>query len=201
MNIKSIFSRFTQLVFGGLLFFAVSAIANAFVTYDWVCDSTDCNGDSGFASSIVITDSAFAAGDFTGIVGNVLSWDTVSGVGDGFALSLDDILSSDSPGSTINDDDNLQIVLSLDKLEISFLEDISAGTNIAFDDPLEGRADFFEGANYSVGALRDGPLGSDFSNIIIQGRFVQSVPEPSVALLMVAGLLGFFGMGKLKSLT
>ena len=200
MNIKSIFSRFTQLVVGSLLFFAVSATTNATVIYNWVCDSADCNGDIGFASSIVITDSAFAAGDFTGIVGNVLSWDTVSSVGDGFALSLDDILSG-SPGSNIDDDDNLRIVLSLDKLEISFLEDISAGTNITFDDPLEGRVDFFEGANYSVGSLRDGPLLSDFSDIIIQGRFVQSVPEPSVALLMVAGLLGLLGVGKLKALT
>jgi hypothetical protein len=177
------------LTVGSVLLFTVSTTASASVIYNWLCDSTDCDGDPGFASSIEISDSAFAAGDFTGIIGNVLSWDTMSGVGDGFALGLDDILSG-PPGSNTDDDDNLRIVLSADRLVISFLEDISAGTNITFDDPLEGRVDFFEGANYSVGSLRDGPSGSVFSDIVIRGQFVRSVPEPGTLALLGLGLAG-----------
>lgn len=185
-----LFSFIYRLLAGVALLTITTTAANASIIYNWVCDATDCNGDPAFASSIEISDSAFAAGDFTGITGNVLAWDTASGVGDGFAVNLSNILSSDLPGSTINDDDNLRIVLSSDKLEIALLEDISLGTNITFDDPTEGRVDFFEGANYSAGALRDGPTGSPFSDIVIQGRFVRAVPEPATLLLMSLGLAG-----------
>ncbi len=181
---------------GIVLMFAMSATASASVIYTWLCDTADCNGDAGFGSTMEISDSAFAAGDFTGVAGNVLSWDTVSGVGDGFALGLDDILSG-TPGSNTDDDDQLRIVLSADRLVISLIEDISAGTNITFEDEFEGRVDFFEGANYSVGSLRDGPRDAPYSDIIIQGQFVRVIPEPSTLALLGLGLAAL-GLGMRK---
>ncbi|MBT8438915.1 MAG: hypothetical protein KJO91_04245, partial [Gammaproteobacteria bacterium] len=161
----------------------------------WVCDVADCNGDPTFTSTIVISDSAFASGDFTGVAGNVLSWDTSSGVGDGFTVSLADILSA-NPGLPTNDYDNLRIVLSGDGSLINDLLDISTGTNITFDSN-EGRVDFFEGTNtnYSVGSLRDGPIGSTFSDIIIQGQF-QVVPVPAAAWLFGSGLIALVGFSR-----
>ena len=193
MNIKSIFSRFTQLIVGSLLFFAVSAATNATVIYNWVCDSADCNGDSGFASSIVLTDSAFAAGDFTGILGNVLSWTTASDAFGGLALELEDILSRDGNSA---DDENLRLVLSDDKLEISFLEDISDGTDIIFYNLLVGGVSFAEGGNYTATTY-----AADISNMTqrIQGSFVlYSVPEPSIIWLLGSGLVGLIGIARKK---
>jgi len=167
-----------------------SANANASVIYKWVCDAADCNGDPAFRSVLEISDSAFAAGDFTGVSGNVLSWDTASGVGDGFSLSLADILTG-PVGSNTDDDDNLRIVLTADGSEVSDLLDISAGTNITFNSS-EGRVDFFEGTGgaYSVGSLRDGPVGSPSSDIVIMGRFVRVVPEPASTVLFLLGVAG-----------
>lgn len=148
----------------------------ASVTYHWVCDTNDCNGDPEFSSTIVISDSAYTIGYFAGINNNVVSWDITSGIGNGFSLNLSDLISG-PPGSTINDDDNLRIMLSADKLEIILLEDVSSGANITFENPLEGRADFFEAMDYSVGALRDGSEENTYSDIIIRGRFVKTTPE------------------------
>lgn len=124
------------------------------------------------------------------MTGNVLSWDTTSGVGDGFSLSLADI------ASNLQDDVNLRIVLTPDRSKINDLLDVSGGTNITFDSP-EGRVDFFEGTllDYSVGSLRDGPIGSDFSDIIIQGYF-QVVPVPAAVWLFGTALIGFIGISR-----
>lgn len=177
---KSVYKLFIS----AIMFSALSFPVSASVTYQWVCDVADCNGDPTFTSTMVISDSAFASGSFTGIAGNVLSWNTSSGVGDGFTLGLADIASS------LGDDVNLSIVLSGDGSLINDLLDTGAGTNITFDSS-EGRVDFFEGinTNYSVGSLRDGPIGSTFSNIIIQGQF-QVVPVPAAVWLFGSGLIG-----------
>jgi len=171
---------------------ALSSSVNAAVTYQWICEQPDCNGDQLFSSTMTISDAAYAAGDFTGVAGNVLSWDTTSGVGDGFSLGLADIASS------LQDDINLRIVLTPDRSKINDLFDVSQGTNISFDSP-EGRVDFFEGSllNYSVGALRDGPIGSEFSDIIIQGYF-QVVPVPAAVWLFGTALIGLVGFSKRK---
>ena len=173
-----------------IVLFALSSPASASVTYQWVCDSLNCNGDSLFTSTMVISDSAFAAGDFTGVAGNVLSWDTSSGVGDGYTLGLADIATS------LGDDVNLRIVLSGDGSLINDLLDISAGTNITFDS-IEGRVDFFQGVNtnYSVGSLRDGPIGGPFSDITIQGHF-QVVPVPAAVWLFGSGLIGLIAFAR-----
>ena len=173
-----------------IVLFALSSPASASVTYQWVCDSLNCNGDSLFTSTMVISDSAFAAGDFTGVAGNVLSWDTCSGVGDGYTLGLADIATS------LGDDVNLRIVLSGDGSLINDLLDISAGTNITFDS-IEGRVDFFQGVNtnYSVGSLRDGPIGGSFSDITIQGHF-QVVPVPAAVWLFASGLIGLIAFAR-----
>lgn len=165
--------------------------ASASVLYDWVCDFPGCNGDSAFSSTIEISDAAFLAGDFTGVSGNVLSWTTTSGIGDGFTLALGDILTG-PPGSSTDDDDNLRIVLNGTGLEISDLLDISAGTNITFFDSSIGRVDFFEGLNgaYSVGSLNDFSPVTVPSTIVIQGLFVRRVPEPATLSLIGIALAG-----------
>ena len=186
---KSVYKLFSSAIVLAALSFPVSAS----VTYQWVCDFADCNGDPTFTSTMVISDSAFASGDFTGVTGNVLSWDTSSGVGDGFTLGLADI------ASNLGDDVNLRIVLSGDSSLINDLLDVSLGTNITFESN-EGRVDFFEGmnTNYSVGALRDGPIGNPFSTINIQGQF-QVVPVPAAVWLFGSGLIGLVGLARRKT--
>lgn len=40
---------------------ALSSTVNAAVTYQWICDQPDCNGDQLFSSTMVISDAAYAA--------------------------------------------------------------------------------------------------------------------------------------------
>ena len=156
--------------------------------YDWVCDSANCGGDTGFSSSLEISDSAFVAGDFTGVAGNILNWTTTSGVGAGYTLSLANMLNAAS--GTTADQTNIRMVLNGDKSEVAQLLDISSGTNITFFDTTIGRVDFFEGTNYSVGSLQDSTMNSNnqFSPVNIAGQFVRRVPEPYTLLLFASGL-------------
>ena len=166
--------------------------------YDWVCDAADCGGDTAFTSTLEISDSAFAAGDFTGVTGNILSWTTTSGVGAGYTLNLANMLNS---GGVTDDQTNVRIVLSADKSEVSQLLDISPGTNITFFDIAIGRVDFFEGTNYSVGSLQDSSMipNLEFSPITIAGQFVHrvpAVPVPAAIWLFGTALVGFVGMSR-----
>ena len=132
-----------------------ASLADASVIYQWVCGAPDCDGDTAFTSSIEITDSAFAAGSFIGVAGNVLSWNTHQGFGGGYDFTLANI------ASFLQDDVNLSITLSADRSVISALYDISAGTNITFADApvAQHRVDFIEGTlsafGYKVDPDRD----------------------------------------------
>ncbi len=59
-------------VFAGALLLCTSGTsASASVTYNWLCDVPTCNGDPSFSSTLIISDSAFAAGSFTGVAGTI----------------------------------------------------------------------------------------------------------------------------------
>ena len=171
---------------------AISAVgARASVVYDWVCDDPGCDGDAAFAATLTLSDVAFLAGDFTGVAGNIEAWTTTSGVGAGFTLGLGDILTG-ADGSVVDDADNVRMVLSADRSEVSDLFDVTVGTNISFIGPdrIQPRVDYFEGAGggYTVGALRD--AAGVTSNIVIEGRFVRRVvAEPLPVLLFASGLV------------
>ena len=184
------------------LLLVISNNAGASVFYDWVCDAANCGGDTAFTSRLEISDSAYAAGDFTGVAGNILSWTTTSGVGTGYTLTLPNMLDA---GGFEADQTNVRMVLSGDKSVVSELLDISPGTNITFFDFSIGRVDFFEGANYSVGSLQDATMipNLEFSPIQIAGQFVRvsEIPVPAAVWLFGTALLGFVGFSRRRKIS
>jgi len=142
-----------------------------------------------------ISDSAFAAGSFTGVAGNILSWDTTSGVGNGFMVDLADM---DSDPGTFNDDvNNIMIVLSADGSQILDLIDIHVdGIFISFRDDTQGDVFFEEGTSgsYFVGGRIDRQPTTVLASTPVLGIFVRvtQVPEPGTLGLLGAGLLGLF---------
>ncbi len=170
---------------------ALCSDARASAIFDWVCDDPNCNGDPGFTAFLELSDAAVAAGDFTGVSGNILSAGVTSGVGDGFSLALGDMLTG-SPGSNEDDVNNIRIVLNSARTEVIELFDISPGTNITFFRAGEGRVDFLEtsgGSPYFVQLVQDlAPVQTSLFNI--QGQFVLRVPEPSSLILLAMSALG-----------
>ena len=162
--------------------------AHASVIYNWVCDNADCDGDPAFSAFLELSDAAVLAGDFTGVAGNILSAGISSGVGDGFTLSLADMLTG-SPGSNEDDVNNIRIVLNSAGTEIVDLLDITAGTNITFFNASQGRVDFLEGtnSNYFVQLILD--ANTEDLLLSVGGRFVRVVPEPGSLALLALGLI------------
>jgi hypothetical protein len=169
---------------------ALCSDARASAIFEWVCDDPNCSGDPDFTAFLELSDAAVAAGDFTGVTGNILSAGITSRVGDGFSLKLND-LRQGSLGSPTDDFHNIRIVLNPARTEINEIFDVTIGPNITFFGPNVGLVDFWEttGDPYFVAFVQDlHPSPASLSNI--PGRFVLQVPEPGSFGLLALSALG-----------
>ncbi|MCP5436301.1 MAG: PEP-CTERM sorting domain-containing protein [Chromatiaceae bacterium] len=182
--------------------FAAMAFCNAAqagVFFDFICDDPTCNGSPDLSLTIEFDSTVVVPnGSFTGADNGILSMTWSSGVGDGFTLTLADLVDN---GGADNDRSDLRITFDPTASIVKGLEDINGSIISPGFLGSIGEIQFREGANfdYFIDDIDDYSPANVSDNRTINGLFVRRVPTPATLFLLAIGLAGIAGLKNRKT--
>lgn len=185
-------AKFSVLAATLLLLLGGTGPGQAGIIFDWTCDTSECaTSDPGLKFEIEFVDSVVTPNNvFTGVAGNVLSITIMSGIGNGFTVTLADLTDTDKT--------NFSVTFNSDATEVRRLEDASADNFLSFigsdgfvriDGSIPGispRDAYFIGNRVDFS-----PSASDGTDVPFKlVRRQEELPEPATITLLAFGLAG-----------
>jgi hypothetical protein len=167
--------------------------AQAGVFFDFVCADPTCNGSPNFSWEIEFDPLVVSANNsFTGADNGIFGMTIMSGVGDGFTLTLADLKDY---GGVNNDRSNLKITFDATATQVQGFEDADPSASIIAPDfgGSIGVVRMIEGTNfnYFITEIEDFSPVNVSDGTDIRGRFVRrAIPEPGTLALFGLGLAG-----------